>query len=581
MSAAVVLETVAWLACVVALGVVLAPLLVWAFDEDVTRHPTWRRRVEAAVLRSFGVRADEESTWTKYCVDVLSFNGLGMVLVFAVLRLQHLLPLNPQQLGPVPMEVAINTAVSFGTNTNWQAYSGEASMSYFSQMAALGVQNFTSAATGIAAAVALARGLRRQSSTTIGSFWVDLVRSCLWVLLPLSLVFALVLVACGVPMSFEGPLEISRLDAASTQNAALSATQHIPRGPVASQVAIKQLGTNGGGFYGVNSAHPFENPNILSNLLQSLALLALPGGIAIAFGRWAGRPRHGWMLFATMLALFVPLLVVCVAHEVTPPSALDGRAIDAVTTDALAGGHMEGKEIRFGAVQSAIWAAATTAASNGSVNSMHDSYSPIGGLVPMFLMQLGEVVFGGVGSGAYGLVVFALVGVFVAGLMVGRSPEYLGKAIEPKEMKLVSLAVLAPVAATLLGAAIASLPPWGGQSVANPGPHGFSEILYAYSSAANNNGSAFGGFAAARPIHAYVTAVAMLVGRYGVMVAVFALAGSLANKKAVPVTSGTLPTETPLFVVVLVGSILLVGALSFLPALALGPIADAVVPVAP
>lgn len=579
MNGLLVLETLAWIACVVVLGIALAPLLTWAFEDDVSRHPGWRRRIEKGALWALGAR-DDETTWTRYCVDVLLFNALGMVLVFAILRLQHLLPLNPQQLGPVPLEVAVNTAVSFGTNTNWQVYSGEASMSYFSQMAALGVQNFTSAATGIAAAVALARGIRRQSATTIGSFWVDLVRACLWVLLPLSLLLALALVACGVPMTFGGPLEVSALDPGVVRDAATETTRLVPRGPVASQVAIKQLGTNGGGYFGVNSAHPLENPNNTSNFLQSMALLALPAAIAIAFGRWVGRPRHGWMLFTTMLVLFVPAVFVCVLNEAAAPAALAGQPIDAVTTEALTGGHMEGKEARFGAVQSAIWATATTAASNGSVNSMHDSFSPIGGLIPMFLMQLGEVVFGGVGSGVYGLVVFALVGVFVAGLMVGRSPEYLGKAIEPREMKLVSIAVLAPVAATLIGTAIGCLPPWGSESLANVGPHGFSEVLYAYSSAANNNGSAFGGFAAARPIHAWVTSFAMLVGRYGVMVAVLAIAGSLAKKRAVPVTSGTLPTETPLFVVVLVGSIVLVGALSFLPALALGPIADAVVQIA-
>ncbi|MBK9303899.1 MAG: potassium-transporting ATPase subunit KdpA [bacterium] len=518
---------------------------------------------ERRIYRLAGASADEEMSWRRYALSLLVFNLAGALAVYLLQRWQGALPLNPAGLPAVNPAIAFNTAVSFATNTNWQSYGGETTMSHFTQMAALTVQNFLSAATGMAVAVALARGFVRRGAETLGSFWVDLVRGTLYVLLPLSLLCAGLLVSQGVVQSGR-----SELRAALVEPLADAPMQAIAIGPVASQVAIKQLGTNGGGYYNTNSAHPLENPTPLSNLVQVLAILLLPAAFCFAFGRLVGSRRHGWMLFAAMTALLVPLLLAGAAAERAGNPALDGLGLD------QSAGNMEGKEVRFGVPGSALWAAATTAASNGSVNSMHDSFTPLGGLAPLWLIQLGEVVFGGVGSGLYGMLMFVVVAVFIAGLMVGRTPELLGKKLEAYEMKMASLVILAPSAAVLVGTAVAVSLQQAAAAAPNPGPHGFTEILYAYSSAANNNGSAFAGLDATSTFYALSLGLCMLVGRYWVIVPVLALAGSLARKKIVPPSAGTLPTDTPLFVLMLVGVVVLVGALTFFPALALGPIAE-------
>jgi K+-transporting ATPase ATPase A chain len=491
-------------------------------------------------------------------------------------------------------DLSINTAISFVTNTNWQAYSGESAMSYLTQMAALSVQNFLSAATGIAVAVAVIRGFARKTATGIGNFWVDLVRTTLYVLLPISFVLALLLVSQGVIQNFKPYVDVPLVqtvtyanpvtDAAGnpvkdasgnlvTQPARLTA-QTLPMGPAASQIAIKMLGTNGGGFFGANSAHPYENPTPLSNFLQMLAIFLIPGGLCLAFGEMVGDKRQGWAILATMLVIFIPLAVGVTAAEQAGNPILHSLPIDQHASDLQAGGNMEGKETRFGIAASSLFTAITTAASCGAVNNMHDSLTPLGGLVPMWLMQLGEVIFGGVGSGFYGMLAFAVVAVFIAGLMVGRTPEYIGKKIEAYEMKMASLAVLLPCALVVIGTAIAVMTPIATATVGNPGAHGFSEMLYAVSSASNNNGSAFGGLSANLPFWNIMLSVCMFFARYPLAIAMLALAGSLAAKKHVPFSGGTLPTHTPLFVTLLACVVIVVGALTFLPALALGPIAE-------
>lgn len=524
--------------------------------------------LQRTLYRLMGVRPDEESDWKAYGRAALVFNALGCLVVYLLQRVQHLLPLNPAGLGAVSADSSFNTAVSFATNTNWQGYPGETTLSYLTQMLGLTVQNFVSAATGMAVLVALIRGFARKSSETLGSFWVDLVRSTVHVLLPLSVLLALVLVSRGVVQTFDASATAHLLDPGAAPE------QVIPLGPAASQVAIKQLGTNGGGFFNANSAHPLENPDGISNLLEMLAILLIPAALCFTFGRMVRDRRQGVALLAAMLVVLVPCIAAIYALERqgTPVLARAGALLN--EGSGSSGGNMEGKEVRFGLANSAIWVATTTAASNGSVNAMHDSLTPFGGLVPMVLMQLGEVVFGGVGSGLYGMIAFAIVAVFVAGLMVGRTPEYLGKKIGAYEMKMASIVILAPCLAVLAGTALACALPAGRTGVLNPGPHGFSEILYAFSSAGNNNGSAFGGLSANTPFYNTTLGVAMLVARYATMVPILALAGSLARKKIVPAGAGTLPTHTPLFVGLLVGTVLLVGALTFLPALALGPIAE-------
>ena len=530
--------------------------------------------IERLVYRAIGVDPSREMSWKTYATSVLVFNVLGVFVVYAVQRVQALLPANPQAMANVPPDLAWNTAISFVTNTNWQAYGGESSLGYLVQMAALTVQNFVSAATGIAVAIAIIRGLSRKSSPTLGNFWVDLVRTTLFVLVPLSIVLALAFASQGVVQTFDAYATVPLLQATKDGDGKTVTDQVIALGPVASQLAIKQLGTNGGGFFNANSSHPFENPNGLTNFLEMWAIFAIPAALCVTFGKMVKDPRQGWALLAAMTAIFVPLLVLCVASEEAVNPALASLPVDASSTVLQSGGNMEGKEVRFGISASALFATVTTAASCGAVNAMHDSFTPLGGLVPLWLIQLGEIVFGGVGAGLYGMLMFSLIAVFVGGLMVGRTPEYLGKKIEAYEMKMASLVILVPAACVLVGTAVAVATSAGQKGVFNPGAHGFSEVLYAFSSASNNNGSAFGGLGANTPFYNLALGVVMFVGRFGVIVPVLAVAGSLARKKLVPPSVGTLPTHTPLFVTMLVMVIVMVGALTFIPALALGPIVE-------
>ncbi len=478
----------------------------------------------------------------------------------------------------VPPDLAFNTAVSFVTNTNWQSYAGETTVSYLAQMMGLAVQNFLSAATGMAVLVALVRGLQRRGAETIGNFWHDMLRSVLYILLPLALVLALLLVSQGVVQTLRPAVTVPLLQETTDAAGKAVTEQIVPLGPAASQVAIKQIGTNGGGFFNVNSAHPLENPTPLANLLELLAILLLPAGFCFTFGKMIGDARQGRAVLAAMLIIFVPALLLGLGSEQAGNPSLAALGADQAAGALQPGGNMEGKEARFGIVNSVLWSVATTAASNGSVNAMHDSFTPLGGLAPLWLIQLGEVVFGGVGSGLYGMLVFAVITVFVAGLMVGRTPEYLGKKIEAFEMKMAALVVLIPAAVVLAGTALAVVMQAGVAGIANPGPHGFTEVLYAFSSAANNNGSAFAGLGANSVFYNVSLGLAMLVGRFWLIIPVLAMAGSLARKNAIPAGAGTLPTHTALFVVLLAAVVLLVGALTFLPALALGPIAEFFMP---
>ena len=517
--------------------------------------------VEKFVFKLAGVKPDDEMTWQVYTLTVLVFSLVGFLFLYLLLRVQHALPLNPQAFGSVSPALSFNTAVSFVTNTNWQNYGGETTMSNLTQMLGLGVQNFFSAATGMAVLIALIRGLSRHTTHNLGNFWVDLSRSILYILLPLALILAMLLVSQGVVQSFHANITIQTLDQTSG-----AVSQTLPLGPAASQVAIKQLGTNGGGFFAVNSAHPFENPTPLSNFLEMLSILLIPAALTYTFGKLVGDTRQGWALLATMTIVLVLMTGIAIKAELNGNPALESLGID------QSAGNMEGKELRFGVVNSAIWATTTTAASNGSVNSMLDSFTPLGGLVPMWMMMLGEVIFGGVGSGLYGMLAFVVIAVFVAGVMVGRTPEYLGKKIESHEMKLAALIVLIPVVTILFGTAIAVMSSSGKASIFNAGPQGFSEVLYAFASAGNNNGSAFAGLAGNTTFYNIALGISMLIARFALIVPVLALAGSLSQKKIVPSSGGTLPSYTPLFIGWLIGVIIIVGALSFVPALALGPI---------
>ena len=550
--------------------------------------------VERLIYRLCGVDAAKEMAWVQYTVALLLFNVLGGLTVYALQRLQVHLPFNPAGMGAVSPDSSFNTAISFMTNTNWQGYGGESTMSYLTQMAGLAVQNFVSAATGMAVVIALIRAFARQSGQTVGNFWVDLVRSTLYILLPLSFVLALVLVSQGVVQTFSSYPTVPLVESVEYDNPKLDpagqplkdekgnpvtekATQKeqvIAVGPAASQIAIKQLGTNGGGFFNANSAHPFENPTPLANFLEMLAILLIPGALCYTFGRMVGDTRQGWAILATMTLVFVVMLGICVWAEQQGNPVLTAAGADQVTTEAQSGANMEGKEVRFGIANSALWATATTAASNGSVNAMHDSFTPLGGLIPMWMIQLGEVIFGGVGSGLYGMLMFVIVAVFVAGLMIGRTPEYLGKKIESFEIKMASIAVLVPMFTALIGTGIAVLVDPGKSSVANPAAHGFSEILYAFSSASGNNGSAFAGLSANTPFYNTALAVVMFFARFWIIIPVLALAGSIVTKKKVPAGPGTLPTHDVLFVLWLVGVVIVIGALTFFPALALGPIVE-------
>lgn len=532
------------------------------------------RPLERTVYRLAGIRPEDEMSWQAYALALLIFNGLGLAVIFALQLVQDRLPLNPGAVGPVAPDLAFNTAVSFASNTNWQSYSGETTLSYLTQMVGLTVQNFLSAATGMAVLVALVRGLARRSAQTVGNFWIDLVRGTLYILLPLSVLLALALVSQGVVQTLSPYKSIPLLEPTVDDAGSPISEQVLALGPAASQVAIKQLGTNGGGFFGVNSAHPFENPTPLSNFLETLAIVLIPAALTYTFGTMINDVRQGWMVLAVMLLLFAGSLAATITAEQAGNPVLDDLGIDQSASDLQPGGNMEGKEVRFGISGSTLWATATTAASNGSVNSMHDSYTPLGGLVPMVLMQLGEVVFGGVGSGLYGMLVFVIIAVFVAGLMVGRTPEYLGKKIEAFEIKMAALVILIPPITILLGTALAVITATGTASMSNAGPHGLSQALYAFSSAGNNNGSAFAGLSTNTLFYNVTLSVAMLAGRYALIVPVLAMAGSMAQKKKAPPSTGTLPTHTPLFAGWLMAVVVLVGALVFLPALALGPIVE-------
>ncbi len=537
--------------------------------------------LERLVYRLCGVSEDAEKremTWTTYAGAMLLFNVAGVFALYAIQRLQASLPWNPDGMGAVSPDLSWNTAVSFVTNTNWQSYGGETTMSYFTQMVGLSVQNFVCAASGMAVMVALIRGIARRTTSTLGNFWVDLTRSTLYILLPGSIVLALVFVSQGVVQTFSGAHHVALLQSLTDASSAKITDQVLAVGPVASQEAIKQLGTNGGGFFNVNAAHPFENPTPLSNFFQIYSLLIIPAALTYTFGKMVKDTRQGWAVLCAMFVVFLPLLYVCVTQEQGGSQALASLHVDQALHDTgvamQSGGNMEGKEVRFGISASGLYTAATTAVSCGAVNAMHDSYTPLGGFVPLFLIQLGEIIFGGVGAGMYGMLMFAVVSVFVAGLMVGRTPEYIGKKIEAKEMKMASLAILVPCASILLFTAIAVATEAGRKGPLNPGPHGFSEILYAFSSATGNNGSAFAGLSANTPFYNTTLGLAMYVGRFFIKIPVLALAGALAQKKIVPTGAGTLPTHTPLFVAMLVGVILIVGALTFIPALSLGPFVE-------
>jgi K+-transporting ATPase ATPase A chain len=550
--------------------------------------------VERLIYRVSGVREREEMNWMTYAMAMLVFNAAGLLVLYGLQRVQGVLPLNPAALMGVAPDLAFNTAASFATNTNWQAYGGETTLTYLTQMLGLTVQNFVSAGTGMAILVALIRGLARRTAETLGNFWQDLVRSTLYILLPLAVLLALLLVSQGVVQTFGSyetatPLQpVHYVKPVTDTNGqpvldekgqpktepATAMQQVLAVGPAASQIAIKELGTNGGGFFNVNSAHPFENPTPRSNFVELLAILLIPAALCYTFGVMVRDTRQGWALLAAMTILLLCFIPAGLWAEQHGNPAFVSLAVDQAASAGQAGGNMEGKEARFGITNSVLWSAATTAASNGSVNSMHDSYTPLGGFVPLFLMQFGEVVFGGVGSGLYGMIVFAIIAVFVAGLMVGRTPEYLGKKIEPYEMKMASLLILIMPIVVLSLTAVAVVTQAGTSSILNPGAHGFSEILYAYTSQGNNNGSAFAGLNVNTPFYNTTGGLGMLISRFWLAIPTLALAGSLARKKLVPTGPGTLPTHTPLFVILLIGVVVLVGALTFVPALALGPIVE-------
>jgi K+-transporting ATPase ATPase A chain len=529
---------------------------------------------ERLIYRLGGVRSNEEMNWKTYALAMLLFNFAGLAVLYALQRLQHLLPLNPQGFAAVTPDSSFNTAISFASNTNWQGYGGETTMSYLTQMLGLTVQNFVSAAAGMTTLAAFIRGLARRTAETIGNFWVDLVRTTLYIFLLLAVLLASIQVSQGVIQNFSAYQSVPLLQPTVDGNGNLVTEQLLPMGPVASQVAIKQLGTNGGGFFNVNSAHPFENPTPLVNFFEMLAILLIPAASCYMFGKMVGDTRQGWAVLAAMTVIFVALLALCVGAEQSGNPAFTNLDVDQSASSMQSGGNMEGKEVRFGIANSALWATATTAASNGSVNSMHDSYTPLGGLVPMWLIQLGEVIYGGVGSGLYGMLVFAIIAVFVAGLMVGRTPEYLGKKIEAYEMKMASLVILIPPLVVLGFTALAVVTDAGKATIFNPGVHGFSEVLYAFSSQGNNNGSAFAGLGANNPFYNFTGGLAMLFARYWLAIPTLAIAGSLARKKIVPTGPGTLPTHNALFVMLLIGVVIIVGALTFIPALALGPIVE-------
>ncbi|BBP00610.1 potassium-transporting ATPase subunit KdpA [Sulfuriferula nivalis] len=564
------------------------------YEGDLPAFARWMKPVENIFYRICGVNPDQEMRWTRYALAMLWFSLLGVLAVYGLQRLQGMLPLNPQSFGAVSPDSSFNTAISFMTNTNWQGYVGEGTMSYLTQMLGLAVQNFFSAAIGMAVAIALIRGFARHTVETIGNFWVDITRGTLYILLPLSMLLALVLVGQGVVQNFSPYQTVPTVEAMTYDTPKLDAAgnplkdaagnpvtekvttqeQTIAMGPVASQEAIKQIGTNGGGFFNANSAHPFENPTPLSNFLAMLAIFLIPGALCYTFGKMVGDTRQGWAILAAMTVLFVGFLAVAEYAELQGNPALTALGADQTVSVSQSGGNMEGKETRFGIVNSALFATITTAASCGAVNSMHDSFTPLGGMVPLAQIQLGEVVFGGVGSGLYGMLIYVVIAVFIAGLMIGRTPEYLGKKIESFDIKMASLVILIPPLIILGGTALAVMLDVGKSSIFNPGAHGFSEVLYAFTSAVGNNGSAFAGISANTPFYNIALGFAMFFGRIWLMIPVLALAGAMAAKKRIPVGAGTMHTHTPLFVGLLIGTVILVGALTFVPALGLGPIIE-------
>jgi len=550
---------------VLLLTVPLGRFIKHVFSDERTLLDPILRPAERIIYRVCRINPAAEMGWAEYAIAMLMFSMAGMLLLYGIERLQSLLPLNPQAFGAVGTSLAFNTAASFTTNTNWQAYGGESTMSYLTQMGGLAFHNFVSAAAGIAVAIAIIRGFVRRSARTVGNFWFDMTRATLWILLPLSIVLALVLVWQGVPDNFEPYVHARTVEGAA---------QVIAEGPVASQEAIKELGTNGGGFFNANSAHPYENPTPLTNLLEMLAIVAIAAGLTYTFGLMAGDARQGWALFAAMALLFLVGATSSIWAEQRGNPDLARLGVNQHASVGQSGGNMEGKEVRFGIVNSALWATVTTDTSCGAVNAMHDSFTPLGGLVPMVNMQIGEIIFGGVGSGLYGMLVMAVLSVFIAGLMVGRTPEYLGKKIESREMKLAMFYVLIFPAAILLPSAVAIATRAGLAGISNPGPHGFSQILYAYTEGAANNGSAFAGLNANTAFFNVTIALSMLFGRFMMKVPALALAGSLAGKRVVPQSAGTFPTTGAVFVILLVGVILIVAALTFFPADALGPIVE-------
>src|SRR6201996_2913468 len=585
-----VLQTVIYLVVLLALAVPVSRYITRVMD-GTSRVVRFGGPLERVLYRIAGVDSSAEMSWKHYAIATIALNALGTLFLYLILRIQGVLPGNPQQLGAMSVDGAFNTAVSFVSNTNWQDYTPEQTVSYLTQMLGLTVQNFLSAATGIVVVIALIRGFARHTAQTIGNFWVDLTRVTLYVLLPLSVIVAAILMSQGVIQNFKAYEDVPTLQTTTYAAPKLDAqgnpvkdakgnavtvdtkvtTQTIAMGPVASQEAIKMLGTNGGGFFNANSAHPYENPTPFSNFLQIVAILIIPAALALVFGRMIADRRQGIAVLAAMTIAFTACVVGEISAEQAGNPAFTALHVDQSANALQSGGNMEGKETRFGIAQSGIFTVATTAASCGAGDNTHDSLTPLGGLIPLLLIELGEVIFGGVGSGLYGMLVFALLAVFVAGLMIGRTPEYVGKKIESFEMKMVSIVVLLTPLVVLLGTSIAVLSDAGKAGIANPGAHGFSEILYAFSSAANNNGSAFAGLTVSTPFYNWLTAIAMWFGRFGTIIPVLAIAGSLAAKKRIGVTGGTLPTHGPLFVVLLLGTVLLVGALTYVPALALGP----------
>jgi K+-transporting ATPase ATPase A chain len=557
------MTTIGWLqialfcAIVVALVKPLGGFMTRLFAGERTLLSPTVRPVERGLYRLAGVDARQEQHWTTYAFAMLLFNLAGFTLLYVLQRLQAVLPLNPQGMAAVPPDLAFNTAVSFVTNTNWQNYGGESTLGYLVQMAGLTVQNFVSAATGIALAVALVRGFTRRSASGIGNFWADLTRATLYLLLPICVVYALLLVWQGVPQNLSASVDATTLEGAK---------QTIAQGPIASQEAIKMLGTNGGGFFNANSAHPYENPTPLSNLIEMVSIFAIGAALTNVFGRMVGDERQGWAILAAMAVIFVAGVAAAYAAEAAGTPALAALGLD--------GGNMEGKEVRFGIPLSALFAVVTTAASCGAVNAMHDSFTALGGMIPIINMELGEIVIGGVGAGLYGMLLFVIVAIFVAGLMVGRTPEYVGKKIEAKEVKMTMLAILILPLSMLCFTALAVVLPTGTASILNPGPHGFSEVLYAYTSATANNGSAFAGLTGNTPFYNTTLGLAMLLGRFMMIVPMLAVAGSLAGKQIVPTSAGTFPTHGGLFVGLLVGVILIIGGLTFFPALVFGPVAE-------